>query len=79
MGAAGIAISFVASVVIFSFWLAGRIDVPGYTPTILALLFIGSLLIVGQGIVGAYVWRASENTKRRPLSVTAHVEEFPHE
>ncbi len=79
MGAAGIALSVVAALLIFGFWLAGRIDVPGYTPTILAVLFIGSLLIAGQGIVGAYVWRASENTKSRPLSVTAHIEVFPHE
>ncbi len=79
MGAAGIALSVVAAISIFGFWLAGRIDVPGYTPTILAVLFIGSLLIAGQGIVGAYVWRASENTKSRPLSVTAHIEVFPHE
>lgn len=77
MGAIGLFFSLVGAVTVLAFWLMGRIDAPGYTATILVVLFIGSLLIAGQGIVGAYVWRASENSKRRPLSVTALEESFP--
>lgn len=77
MGLIGVLLTSVASVTVLVSWWAGRITVPGYTPLILGVLFIGSLLIIGQGIVGAYVWRAAENTKMRPLSVTALHEEFP--
>lgn len=76
MGLVGVLLTSIASVTVLVSWWAGRITVPGYTPLILGVLFIGSLLIVGQGIVGAYVWRAAENTKMRPLSVTALHEEF---
>lgn len=77
MGALGLLFSLLGAVTVLAFWMMGRIDAPGYTATILVVLFIGSLLIAGQGIVGAYVWRASENSKRRPLSVTALEESFP--
>ena len=77
MGAVGLLVSLTGSAAVLLFWALGRIDAPGYTATILAILFIGSLLIAGQGIIGAYVWRASENSKRRPLSVTALHETFP--
>jgi hypothetical protein len=37
------------------------------------VLFFGSAILVAQGIVGSYVWRAFENTKRRPLRIIARV------
>lgn len=77
LGVAGVLFTSITSVTVLVSWWAGRITVPGYTPVILGVLFIGSLLIVGQGIVGAYVWRAAENTKMRPLSITALHEDFP--
>lgn len=45
------------------------IAVPGYTAIMVTVLFSASLILLGLGIVGAYVWRAYENTKRRPLGV----------
>jgi glycosyltransferase involved in cell wall biosynthesis len=53
--------------------LAGAIEVPGYTPTILAILFIGGMNFLGLGFVGTYAWRAYENSKGRPLAVVASV------
>jgi glycosyltransferase involved in cell wall biosynthesis len=47
----------------------GLIDVPGYTPTILMIMFFGGLNSFGLGILGDYVWRAFENTKSRPLAL----------
>ena len=76
LGVIGLTASTLGSVVIFFSWAFGRIDVPGYTPTILGILFTGSLLLAGQGIIGAYVWRISENTKNRPLTITALHEVF---
>ena len=46
--------------------LTGHIDLPGYTPTILAIVFFGGLNSLGLGIIGEYVWRTFENTKARP-------------
>ena len=49
--------------------LIAKVDVAGYTPMMLALLLFSSLMLLGLGIVGSYVWRAYENTKRRPGSI----------
>lgn len=76
LGVVGVALSILGAITVLVFWSLGRIDAPGYTATILTVLFVGSVLISGQGIVGAYVWRASENSKRRPLSVTSRHEHF---
>jgi glycosyltransferase involved in cell wall biosynthesis len=47
----------------------GMIAVPGYTAIMVTILFSASLILLGLGIVGNYVWRAYENTKHRPLGV----------
>ena len=47
-------------------WAAGKIDVPGYTPLMLALFFVTSTILVALGLVGSYVWRTYENSKGRP-------------
>jgi len=52
----------------------GDIKVPGYTPLILALSISTMLMLSALGIVGSYVWRAYENTKRRPLAVIERIE-----
>jgi polyisoprenyl-phosphate glycosyltransferase len=58
------------AIAVLSAWMFGDITVEGYTPLMLALLFVGFILILGLGIVGSYVWRAYENTKDRPLTIT---------
>jgi glycosyltransferase involved in cell wall biosynthesis len=45
------------------------IPVPGYTATVLTLLFFGGLNALGLGIVGNYAWRGFENTKGRPVAL----------
>jgi glycosyltransferase involved in cell wall biosynthesis len=57
-------------------WLANQITVPGYTATMLAVILLGSLILFTQGLIGLYVWRAFENTKRRPLSLVSGHETF---
>jgi len=49
--------------------LTHHIQLPGYTPTILVIVFFGGLNALGLGIVGEYVWRAYENTKARPQAL----------
>lgn len=50
--------------------LAGRINSPGYTPLMLTILLSTFLLLTGMGVLGSYVWRTYENTKRRPHALT---------
>ena len=40
------------------------------------ILFSASLILLGLGIVGSYVWRAYENTKRRPLGIVRERRQF---
>ena len=76
LGIVGVVASLSWAVVVIAFWAAGSIDVPGYTPLMLALLFVASSVLFGLGIVGSYVWRTYENSKGRPTAVTMTHERF---
>ena len=69
MGFAGTIVFLLLGVGLMAARLLGMIAVPGYTAIMVTILFSTSLLLFGLGIVGNYVWRAYENTKRRPLGV----------
>jgi glycosyltransferase involved in cell wall biosynthesis len=69
-------VSLAAVIVAATWWLNGT-DVPGYTPLMLAVLLVGFVVILALGIVGSYVWRTYENTKRRPLTIVQSVRDFP--
>lgn len=49
-------------------WSMGWIAVKGYAPIMLSIAVFGSLVTLGQGILGYYIWRIAEDTKRRPPS-----------
>jgi glycosyltransferase involved in cell wall biosynthesis len=76
LGGAALVVSAFASVGVFVAWATGRIDVPGYTPLMLALLMFSSVLVLGLGLVGSYVWRTYENSKGRPDFVPMLHERF---
>jgi len=69
IGLIGSASSILISAVVFVAWLAGVIQVPGYTPVILVMLNSFMATMLALGIMGSYVWRTFENTKGRPLYV----------
>lgn len=69
LGFFGSAMSLLISFVIVGSWLLNLVDVRGYVPIMLAISLMGSTLLLSQGIIGCYIWRISENTKKRPLSV----------
>ena len=79
VGLVGVVVSFSYACIVFAFWAAGKIDVPGYTPLMLALLFMASSVLMGLGIVGSYVWRTYENSKGRPTAVAMTHEQFSPE
>jgi len=76
VGMLGLAASTVLGLVVLVLRLASNIAVPGYTATMIAILFFGGLNALGLGIVGAYVWRAYANTQRRPQSVVMSRQQF---
>ena len=69
LGVIGLFTSVVLATAVVVAKLNGSIPVPGYTATVLTIVFFASLNLLGLGIVGSYVWRAYENTKSRPLAV----------
>ena len=68
-GLLGLVISVVVGLIVLHATHAGLVDVPGYTATVLIVLFFGGLNTLGLGIVGTYAWRGFENTKHRPIAL----------
>lgn len=69
VGAIGTAFTVAVSLVTVVARLAGWIDVPGYTALMLVLLMSTTSILLGLGVVGSYVWRTYENSKRRPTAI----------
>jgi glycosyltransferase involved in cell wall biosynthesis len=71
LGLVGLTLSSFAGFVVLVARLAGWITEAGYTPIMLMLAFATSFLLLSQGILGLYLWRAFENTKHRPLAIVS--------
>lgn len=52
--------------------LLNGVDVPGYASLLVATLFMGSLQLVGLGILGEYVGRIYMESKQRPTYLVRH-------
>lgn len=80
-GGLGLVFATVMGIVVFTAKLMGLIEVPGYAQTVITFVFFGALNSLGLGIVGSYMWRTFENTKRRPLAIVmqrdSHRERVP--
>lgn len=69
IGGAGTFITlFYALYIVFRTLIHG-VDVPGYASLLVAVLFVGSLQLIGIGILGEYVGRIYMETKQRPTYV----------
>jgi glycosyltransferase involved in cell wall biosynthesis len=73
-GAIGIIVALTAGLLVLMAWLRGLVDVRGYTPLMLTVLFSFSTTLLAVGLVGGYVWRIFENTKGRPSHIVRSVE-----
>ena len=77
LGGLGLLASALFALIVLGARLSGLIEVPGYTATVLSVLFFSGLNLFGLGVIGSYVWRAYENTKARPLAVVMQRDDFP--
>lgn len=76
LGMLALLAAIVLSILILAAKVSGLVPVPGYSGTMVAILFFGALNSLGLGVVGAYAWRTFENTKARPLSILQSLEDF---
>ncbi len=69
VGMLALAVAIVYGAIVLAARLTGLIVEPGYAPTVLLIAGFGALNALGLSVVGAYAWRAFENTKGRPLAI----------
>ncbi len=76
IGGISFVVSAIVTVLTLLARLSGLIQVSGYTTLVLLLVFFSSAILMMQGILGCYIWRIMENTKKRPLSIVASSQSF---
>ncbi len=72
----GIILSFVAgayAILIIGLRLAGQIELTGWTAMMIVLLFLSAFQMVAIGILGEYLWRSLEASRKRPPYVIDEV------
>ncbi|MEP7305876.1 MAG: glycosyltransferase family 2 protein [Acidobacteriota bacterium] len=75
-GISGMGVSLLLAAVVLAARIRGNVQVPGYTATVLVVMFFGGLNSFGIGVLGEYLWRTFENTKRRPDYVVLKTENY---
>ncbi len=76
VGIIGTTTALAYTIVLLVARLTGRIDIPGYTATALAIAFFGSITSLGLGIVGQYLWLVLQNSRHRPSYLIERVDDF---
>jgi len=62
-------IGFVYSVVVFYARLVNKVPFEGYAPIIILILIIGGIIMIMLGLIGEYLWRIYDETRKRPVYV----------
>jgi glycosyltransferase involved in cell wall biosynthesis len=62
-------ISFISGIVIFAMGLSGVISVPGWVSVMVSLYLLSGLILANLGIVGFYVGKTFDESKKRPLYI----------
>jgi glycosyltransferase involved in cell wall biosynthesis len=75
-GGAALFLAFLGILTVLYARLTGRIQVPGYTPIVLSVMFFGALTNIGLGVVGQYLWLTLQNTRRRPNYIIQEAQRF---
>ena len=63
-----LAIIYILAVIIKT--LIRGIDVPGYVTTLVAVLFLGGIILLSVGVLGDYIGRIFMESKKRPVFIT---------
>jgi len=71
------ALSSVLGLVVLWGRLRGSIQIAGYTPIVLIIMFFGGLTTLGLGIIGQYLWLSLQNARRRPNFVIRSHQSYP--
>ncbi|QKU83269.1 glycosyltransferase family 2 protein [Vibrio cholerae] len=67
LGATGLFLSFLYVFIVGIAYSFGLISQPGFASQSILITIFGSSSLLGQGILGCYLWRILENSKKRPL------------
>ena len=65
--------AFVYAGVVFFAWLVNDIPVQGYAPIVILLALTAGVQMIMLGILGEYLWRVLDETRRRPAFVIDEV------
>jgi len=60
------AVSILGILYILIVTLTGRVTVAGWASVMVVMFFMFSLMMIGMGILGEYVWRGLEESRKRP-------------
>lgn len=66
IGTASMGISLILGTVYFAMYMAGVIDVSGWTTIILLILFFSGILTLSMGIISQYLLRIVQEVQKRP-------------
>jgi polyisoprenyl-phosphate glycosyltransferase len=61
--------SFAYGLYIICRWIVGGIKVTGWSSLIVSMYFLGGLILINMGIVGIYLGKVFQESKKRPLYV----------
>lgn len=70
-------LSIVAGAVIIILAFANLIEVPGWASVIVSLYLIGGMIIANLGLIGYYIGKTFDETKRRPLYIVENMTHDP--
>jgi polyisoprenyl-phosphate glycosyltransferase len=62
-------IGFAYSFVVFYLWLMNNLPFKGYPVIVILILIIGGVNMLMLGVIGEYLWRIYDETRKRPLYI----------
>lgn len=69
-------LSFVYAIYMIFSHLFGKVDVKGFTTLVVLLAFFAGLILFSLGILGEYVWRTLDASRKRPISIVETTKNF---
>ena len=67
IGSIGLILSLLYVMILSVSYVLGVIQQPGFATQSMLITIFGSSILLSQGILGCYIWRVLENSKKRPL------------